>query len=158
MKRIMMILVLFAFVAAVSTAYACGEKNGSKADAQKSNAEMTAASEATVAPAVVTSDKDVTVEKAGSGSCAGKSGVSKASAYDHCAARKAGVETENAVVKKAGAKAYNCPATESCPTPCNKDVEGSRAKSSSASVETEVETAKVISTSAEVTVDDGTLK
>jgi hypothetical protein len=158
MKKVMMMLVLFAFVAAVSTAYACGEKAGSKADAEKSKAEMTAASEATVMPAVVTSEKDVTVEKAGSGCCPGKTGVSKASAYDHCGAQKADVKVEKAMVKKAGARAYNCPASEACPTPCNKGVESSRAKSSSASVDTEAETVKVISTSVEATVEDGTLK
>lgn len=174
MKKALILLTVFALLAVVSTAYACGEKSGSKADATQSKTEMTAASEATVTPAVVTTEKDASVTKADYSGCAGKAGVSKASADGHCAAMKtevskasagsgccpgkAGVRAEQAVVRKAGSETYDCPASPSCPTPCNKDVKSSAAKSSSASVDKESESEKVISISAEASPDAGTLK
>jgi hypothetical protein len=158
MKKVMVLLTVFALAAAVSTAYACGEKSGSKVDATKSKAEMTAASEATVVPAVVTFDKDVSVEKAGSACCAGRAGISKASADSHCGATKAAVKAEQAMVKKADARYYSCPASASCPTPCSKEGKSSAAKSSSASVKPDVESEKAISVSAEVSTEAGTMK
>jgi hypothetical protein len=153
MKKALILLTMLALLAAVSTVYACGEESGSKADANQSKTEMTAASEATVTPAIVKSDKDMSVEKADYGCCAGKAGVSKASADGHCGAMNDEVKAEQTVVRKTGAREYSCPASASCPTPCNKD-----AKSSSASNDKDAESEKVISTSAEVAPEAGTLK
>ncbi len=143
MKKVMTTTVLLALLAFVSTAYACGEKSGSKADASQSKAELTVSADVTVAPAVVTTEEDVSVTKAD---------------YSGCCPGKAGVKAEQAVVKTAGSEKYNCPASASCPTPCNEDVKDSAAKSSSASVKSDVESGKAISTSAEVPADAGTLK
>lgn len=158
MKKALIASGLIVLVGAVSIAYACGEKSQSRADVPQSKAELTTSSEAAVTPAVARSIESVSATGTGYNGCASKAGLSKTSASNRCGMSKAGVEAQQAVVKKTGAQTYNCPASPSCPTPCNREAKDAAAKSSSASINPDAESENVTATSASVVPEAGTLK
>jgi hypothetical protein len=132
MRKVIAIAAMLVFVFAVSSGYACGDKE-SAAKASKASYDGSCGSKATkVEKAAVENDKakvmtaDYKVETADAKAhCTGKSAAAKASvmkvdATGGCChgakAAKASVKTADAKLLKA-----NCPATKDCPVPCNKE-------------------------------------